>query len=467
MSSPPDYFARIIGSVNFSLLQRTQTVIVGVGQVGSHVAEELANCGVGTLLLIDHDSLERSNLSRHVLGEAYLGQNKAIALAAYLDDEVENVQTYALPRSIDPTVSDDLLDEWLRGAELVVIATDDPDAQKRVAHRALMLNINAVIPALYEEDGGEVVVQMSLAVPCFNCLTAFRDTAERVHGASRTNFSTLPVIFTAVGLCLALLDPDSQYTELMTTGPGKLVNQLFQLDRFGQLERLPIQRRPDCPACGSPRSEAEALAESTKASAGRRSMPLAVAAGLAVLIAVIILSVTIIHNAQHAERIDTFLHLLPAAVHPCVNDTREAERLSVNFVIACKSDEINYFVTDSLSQLAVTIKDFDPESECPWLGYGWFDVAGGIVFGSVWCSSTGSAHGTPVLWWCDALNMIIGDVQGKTPAETIQRWEEALQPWAPPGEQIIGVSKHEDRILPGTIYHRAPNKVAQEGCEST
>jgi hypothetical protein len=250
MSVPPEYFARVAGSVNFPLLQGKRVAIVGVGQVGSKIAEELANCGVGYLRLIDHDVLERQNLFRHVLPKAYLDHNKAEALAEYLAGEVDDLQTESIPHSVDHEMSNYLLDPWLAETDLVVVATDEPRVQKQVGLRALMLGIPSIFPGLYEGGGGEVVVQLGYQEPCFGCFSAFRDATEPLQGMTATNFSALPVIFTSLMLSMALLDPKSEYGELIAGGPGRPLNQRFVLNSFGALTPKPLPRRGDCPACG-------------------------------------------------------------------------------------------------------------------------------------------------------------------------------------------------------------------------
>jgi hypothetical protein len=250
MSAPPEYFARLVGSVNFPLLQGKRVAIVGVGWVGSKIAEELANCGVGYLRLIDHDVLERQNLVRHALPEDYLDRNKAEALAEYLAAEVDNLQTESIPHSVDHEMSNALLDPWLAETDLVVVATDKPRVQKQVGERALMLGIPALFPALYEGGGGEVIVQFTREVPCFGCFSAFRDATEPLQGMVATNFSALPVIFTSLMLSMVLLDPKSEYGELIAEGPGRPPNQRFVLNSFGAFTPKPLPRRGDCPACG-------------------------------------------------------------------------------------------------------------------------------------------------------------------------------------------------------------------------
>jgi molybdopterin/thiamine biosynthesis adenylyltransferase len=250
MSTPPEYFTRVVGSVNFPLLQSKRVAVVGIGWVGSRIAEELANCGVGYLRLIDPDTLKIENLYRHALPKGYLGWNKAIGLADYLSHQVEGLQAESIARGIDEGVPGELLERWLGEADLVVVATDKPHVQKQVGQRALILDIPSIFPALYEDGGGEVVVQFTRDVPCFGCFSAFRDAAEPLHGVIATNFSAFPVIFTSLMLSMVILDPESEYSDLITERPDRRLNQLFVLNRFGALTPKPLDRREDCPACG-------------------------------------------------------------------------------------------------------------------------------------------------------------------------------------------------------------------------
>ena len=67
-----------------SVLKQKAVVVLGCGSIGAAVAANLARSGVGKLLLIDNELLEWPNISRHILGAALVGHNKALALAEHL-----------------------------------------------------------------------------------------------------------------------------------------------------------------------------------------------------------------------------------------------------------------------------------------------------------------------------------------------------------------------------------------------
>src|SRR5439155_19038632 len=118
------------------------------GSVGSQVALELARCGVGHLGLVDGDHLELHNVARHALPAAYVGTNKAEAMAAHLTHDVPELDVGALARHVDDSFSDLAVDALLAPSHLVVIATDRRTVQRRVARRALAMDIPAVLPGL-------------------------------------------------------------------------------------------------------------------------------------------------------------------------------------------------------------------------------------------------------------------------------------------------------------------------------
>lgn len=252
MSVPPEQFARIAGQINLSELTARLVVVVGIGTVGSQMAKELANSGVGRLCLIDGKQLQEANLARHALSRQYVGMNKAEALTLYLAQEIPTLRVTGLDRHVGDTLTDDELDKLLSGADLIIAATDDREAQRRVGRRALALDIPAIFPGLYENDGGEVFVQSSPHNPCFTCWDAFRRDSAALRGVTALNADTQALVQLAVELCLGVLDGNSVYARRLApdTGQSRLP-QLFVLHfrEEVQLDTPDVSWRPNCPGC--------------------------------------------------------------------------------------------------------------------------------------------------------------------------------------------------------------------------
>lgn len=75
-----DQFSRtelLIGEDSIQKLQNSRVAIFGIGGVGGYTVEALARSGVGTLDLIDNDSVCITNLNRQIIAtHKTLGQNK-------------------------------------------------------------------------------------------------------------------------------------------------------------------------------------------------------------------------------------------------------------------------------------------------------------------------------------------------------------------------------------------------------
>lgn len=92
---------KLYGDSNFTKFENTHAYVIGVGGVGSWVAEGLARTGVGEITLIDMDVLVASNVNRQLPAlDSTFGQSKIEAMAERI-------------RQINPLVRLHLIDDFL------------------------------------------------------------------------------------------------------------------------------------------------------------------------------------------------------------------------------------------------------------------------------------------------------------------------------------------------------------------
>ena len=105
-----EQFARtelLIGKENLRRLNDARVAVFGVGGVGGYVVEALARSGVGTLDLIDNDTVCLSNLNRQIIAvHSTLGQYKVDAAKDRILDinphaTVHCFRTFYLPETAD------------------------------------------------------------------------------------------------------------------------------------------------------------------------------------------------------------------------------------------------------------------------------------------------------------------------------------------------------------------------------
>ncbi len=106
-----------------SMLQSLRAVVVGVGGTGSPLATLLARAGVGELIIIDGDELERTNMNR-VRGYRAkdIGRNKALSLKKFIDSMGLSVSVTAIDGYLND--SHEAVDA-VSSADVIFGCTDD------------------------------------------------------------------------------------------------------------------------------------------------------------------------------------------------------------------------------------------------------------------------------------------------------------------------------------------------------
>ncbi|MCQ2416686.1 MAG: tRNA threonylcarbamoyladenosine dehydratase [Oscillospiraceae bacterium] len=90
--------AMMVGDEGITRLKNARVAVFGVGGVGGYVVEALARSGIGTLDLIDHDTVSISNLNRQILAlHSTIGQRKVDVAAERIHDISPDTSVNAYP----------------------------------------------------------------------------------------------------------------------------------------------------------------------------------------------------------------------------------------------------------------------------------------------------------------------------------------------------------------------------------
>ncbi len=134
--------ARLYGEDAAKCIAQSRVAVVGIGGVGSWVAEALARSGVGALRLIDLDVIAESNINRQVHAiEPELGRAKVEAMAA----RIGLIAPQCAVEAVDEFLSAENCARLVEGVDLVIDCIDEVKAKTAlcaycVAHgRALVV----------------------------------------------------------------------------------------------------------------------------------------------------------------------------------------------------------------------------------------------------------------------------------------------------------------------------------------
>lgn len=128
----------LIGEEAFATLKTKRVAVCGVGGVGSYVAEGLARSGVGSLLLIDNDTISLSNCNRQLPAlHSTLDLPKVQVMANRIADI--NPEITVDPRELFLTAETPV--SLFEGCHYIVDAVDNVTAKLRLIEIAKELNI--------------------------------------------------------------------------------------------------------------------------------------------------------------------------------------------------------------------------------------------------------------------------------------------------------------------------------------
>ncbi len=96
----------LIGREGMDKLRKSSVMVFGAGGVGSHCIEALARSGVGTLIIIDNDTVSLTNINRQSIAyHSTIGRSKTEVIAERIRDidpsiRVKTYETFVLPENL-------------------------------------------------------------------------------------------------------------------------------------------------------------------------------------------------------------------------------------------------------------------------------------------------------------------------------------------------------------------------------
>ena len=228
-----------VGSVGQRKLLGSSVLIVGAGGLGSPIALYLAIAGVGTIGIVDFDTVDLSNLQRQILHqESDIGRPKVESaketLLAYNPDI--NVILHE-----EPITSDNAMD-IIPNYDVIVNGADNFQARYLVNDASFLAGKTLVDGSILLFDG-----QASTYVPgsgCYRCIFPEPPPPGEVPSCAEAGvLGALPGMIGTI-----------QATEVIKVllGIGEpLAGRLLIIDALSMEFRvLKVRRNPDCPLCG-------------------------------------------------------------------------------------------------------------------------------------------------------------------------------------------------------------------------
>ncbi|KAB1186664.1 MULTISPECIES: molybdopterin-synthase adenylyltransferase MoeB [Haloferax] len=227
-----------VGPEGQERLLNSRVVVVGAGGLGSPVIEYLAAVGVGELVVVDDDVVERSNLQRQVIHhDDDVGVPKAESAADFVrslnpDVTVEPVQT---------RVDKSNVYELVEGADAVVDASDNFPTRYLLNDVCRFEEIPLVHGAIYKFEGQATTLLPE--GPCYRCL--FPEAPEPGTVPDCATTGVIGVLPGTVG-CIQATEAVKVLLDVGEVLDGRL---MFYDAMDMTFETVPYRKNPNCPVC--------------------------------------------------------------------------------------------------------------------------------------------------------------------------------------------------------------------------
>lgn len=225
-----------IGKGGQRRLKSTTVTVLGIGGLGSLVSIYLTAAGVGSLRLIDHDTVEFSNLNRQVLHwEDDVGRKKLQSA----EDKLLSLNQDITIEGSDKTINSDTIDELLEGTDLVVDALDNFNTRFLVNEYCVNNGIPFIHAAVYGLEGRLTTIVPNKG-PCLRCQFPELPTEKE----------TFPILGATAGVIASL--EVIEVIKLICDIGTPLLNRLLIFDgKALKFHTVEIKQEPDCPVCSN------------------------------------------------------------------------------------------------------------------------------------------------------------------------------------------------------------------------
>lgn len=235
-----------VGEQGQETLRQARVLILGAGGLGSPAALYLAAAGVGTIGLIDHDRVDRSNLNRQVIhADARVGQPKVESARqgiSALNPDV-TVRTHSVHLSARRWQQ---ARDVFSGYDVVIDGSDNFAAHYLANDMCVELGLPCVHGSVFRFDAQISVFWPAgpRGGPCYRCLYPAPPPPELAPSCNEAG--VLGVVPGLVGVIQA-----TEVLKLILGAGEPLMGRLLCLDALQmEFHELRIRPDPDCTHCG-------------------------------------------------------------------------------------------------------------------------------------------------------------------------------------------------------------------------
>jgi sulfur-carrier protein adenylyltransferase/sulfurtransferase len=228
-----------VGAEGQEKLLDAKVLLLGAGGLGSPAALYLAAAGVGTLGIVDDDTVDLSNLQRQVIHTTdRVGVSKVESAEQTIHALNPDVNVQKYPVRLGPDNIMDILPDY----DIVVDGLDNFPTRYLLNDASVRLRIPVVSAAILGFDG-QLSVFKPYDGPCYRCLFPTPPPPELAPSCGANG--VLGVLPGTMGLLQA-----TEVIKLIIDAGDPAIGRLLMYDALAAtITEVKVRRDPDCPVC--------------------------------------------------------------------------------------------------------------------------------------------------------------------------------------------------------------------------
>jgi sulfur-carrier protein adenylyltransferase/sulfurtransferase len=229
-----------VGMAGQKRLKNAKVLVVGAGGLGSPALLYLAAAGVGTLGIVDFDTVDESNLQRQIIhGVSDVGKSKAESAK----ESIAEVNPYVTVILHKERLESDNVMEIFAPYDLIIDGTDNFATRYLVNDAAVLMHKPYVWGSIYRFDGQASVFWADYG-PCYRCLYPEPPPPGMVPSCAEGG--VLGVLCASIGSIQV-----NEAIKLITGIGEPLSGRLMIYDALEMsYKTVKINKDPECAVCG-------------------------------------------------------------------------------------------------------------------------------------------------------------------------------------------------------------------------
>jgi molybdopterin-synthase adenylyltransferase len=233
-----------VGEAGQEKLLASKVLVVGAGGLGAPVLLYLAAAGVGSLGIVDDDTVDLTNLQRQIVhGSDRLGRPKVESAAATLENLNPDVRLARHNLRLDA----DSVDSLLAGYDLAIDGSDNFKTRYLLNDACYFARVPLVSAALLRFDGQISTFKAYLEGehPCYRCLFPSPPPADLIPRCEEAG------ILGAIAGVMGSLQATEALKELLGLGESLSGHVLIYDGLSTTFRKVKVRRDADCALCGA------------------------------------------------------------------------------------------------------------------------------------------------------------------------------------------------------------------------